>query len=207
MQLDVIFVLAMLIALVGSAIFLKRIFTASGNRARFAEFGKYAVCVTVFLICAWGFVFSNNLLWYGQNPENAQIEMNINTAEVEETSFLHLLEKLDAATTPEDVIALMGTAYEENDQGNYTIRYAAPDCTLDGQAPTFLSFTFNRKRTEILTITWSYEAPAAGIFSEMLGYLEANALGKAAASTATTADWAGLHLEDTGAYLLLQRVF
>ena len=206
MQLDVIFVLAMLIALVGSAIFLKRIFTASGNRARFAEFGKYAVCVTVFLICAWGFVFSNNLLWYGQNPENAQISLNLDAA-VEETSFLHLLEQLDATATVEDVIALMGTAYEENDQGSYTIRYAAPDCTLNGEAPTFLSFTFNRKRTEILTITWSYEAPAAGIFSEMLGYLEANALGKAAASTATTADWAGLHLEDTGAYLLLQRLF
>ena len=206
MQLDVIFVLAMLIALVGSAIFLKRIFTASGNRARFAEFGKYAACVTVFLICAWGFVFSNNLLWYGQNPENAQISLNLD-ATVEESSFLHLLEQLDATATVEDVIALMGTAYEENDQGSYTIRYAAPDCTLNGQAPTFLSFTFNRKRTEILKITWSYEAPAAGMFSEMLGYLEANALGKAAASTATTADWAGLHLEDTGAYLLLQRVF
>ena len=206
MQLDVIFVLAMLIALVGSVIFLKRIFTASGNRARFAEFGKYAACVTVFLICAWGFTFSNNLLWYGQNPENAQISLNLDAA-VEETSFLHLLQKLDATATVEDVIALMGTAYEENDQGSYTIRYAAPDCTLSGQAPTFLSFTFNRKRTEILKITWSYEAPAAGMFSEMLGYLEANALGKAAASTATTADWAGLHLEDTGAYLLLQRVF
>ena len=206
MQLDVIFVLAMLIALVGSAIFLKRIFTASGNRARFAEFGKYAACVTVFLICAWGFTFSNNLLWYGQNPENAQISMNLD-ATVEETSFLHLLEKLDATATAEDVIALMGTAYEENDQGSYTIRYAAPDCTLNGEAPTFLSFTFNRKRTEILKITWSFEAPAAGMFSEMLGYLEANALGKAAASTATTADWAGLHLEDTGAYLLLQRLF
>lgn len=206
MQLDVIFVLAMLIALVGSAIFLKRIFTASGNRARFAEFGKYAACVTVFLICAWGFTFSNNLLWYGQNPENAQISLNLD-ATVEESSFLHLLEQLDATATVEDVIALMGTAYEENDQGSYTIRYAAPDCTLNGQAPTFLSFTFNRKRTEILKITWSYESPAAGMFSEMLGYLEANALGKAAASTATTADWAGLHLEDTGAYLLLQRVF
>ena len=206
MQLDVIFVLAMLIALVGSAIFLKRIFTASGNRARFAEFGKYAACVTVFLICAWGFTFSNNLLWYGQNPENAQISMNLDAA-VEETSFLHLLEQLDATATVEDVIALMGTAYEENDQGSYTIRYAAPDCTLNGETPTFLSFTFNRKRTEILKITWSYEDPAAGMFSEMLGYLEANALGKAAASTAATADWAGLHLEDTGAYLLLQRVF
>ena len=206
MQLDVIFVLAMLIALVGSAIILKRIFTASGNRARFAEFGKYAACVTVFLICAWGFTFSNNLLWYGQNPENAQISMNLDAA-VEETSFLHLLEQLDATATVEDVIALMGTAYEENDQGSYTIRYAAPDCTLNGEAPTFLSFTFNRKRTEILKITWSFEAPAAGMFSEMLGYLEANALGKAAASTATTADWAGLHLEDTGAYLLLQRLF
>lgn len=206
MQLDVIFVLAMLIALVGSAIFLKRIFTASGNRARFAEFGKYAACVTVFLICAWGFTFSNNLLWYGQNPENAQISMNLDAA-VEETSFLHLLEQLDATATVEDVIALMGTAYEENDQGSYTIRYAAPDCTLNGEAPTFLSFTFNRKRTEILKITWSFEAPAAGMFSEMLGYLEANALGKAAASTATTADWAGLHLENTGAYLLLQRLF
>ena len=133
--------------------------------------------------------------------------MNINVAEVEETSFLHLLEKLDATATVEDVIALMGADYEENDQGNYTIRYAIPDCTLNGQTPTFLSFTFSRKRTEILKITWSYEAPAAGMFAEILDYLEANALGTAAASTETTADWAGLHLEDTGAYLLLQRVF
>ena len=207
MQLDVIFVLAMLVALVGSGIFLKRIFTAGSHKARFLEFGKYAACVTVFLICAWGFAFSNNLLWYGQNPENAQITMNINTAEVEESSFLHLLEQMEATATAEDVIALMGADYEENDQGSYTIRYAAPGCTLDGRTPTFLSFTFNKKRTEILKITWSFEAPASGMFTQMLGYLEANAFGKATASTANTADWTGLHLEDTGAYLLLQRVF
>ena len=207
MQTDVIFVLAMLIALVGSAMFLKGIFTASSARGRFLAFGKYAACVTVFLVCAWGFVFSNNLLWYGQTLENSQLEMQLNVAEVEESSFLHLLEDLDATATMEQVIALMGADYEENDQGSYTIRYAAPNCTLNGQTPTFLSFTFNRNRTEILKITWSFEAPAAGMFTEMLGYLEANALGATTTSTGNTADWLGLHLEDTGAYLLLQRVF
>lgn len=207
MQTDVIFVLAMIISLIGSAVFLKGIFTASKNRSRFVAFGKYAACVTVFLICAWGFVFSNNLLWYGQNPENAQIQMTINTQEVEASSFLYLLDKLDAAATPEDVVALMGADYEEQAQGSYMIRYVAPDCTLNGEQPTYVSFTFNRKGTELLKITWSYQDPAAGLFAQTLDYLERNAFGQASVSTENTADWTGLHLEDTGYYLLLQRVF
>ena len=183
MQTDVIFVLAMIISLVGSAIFLKGIITAANARGRLFAFLKYAACVAVFFICAWGFVFSNNLLWYGQNPENAKIEMNINAAEVEESSFLYLLEKLDATATVEDVVAVMGTDYEENTQGNYAIRYVAPNCTLNGEQPSVISFIFNRNRTAILKITWSYKDPAAGLFTQMLDYLEHNALGEAAAST------------------------
>lgn len=207
MQTDVIFVLAMIISLVGSAIYLKGIITASKARGRIFAFIKYAVCVAVFLICAWGFVFSNNLLWYGQNPENAQIEMNINAAEMEESSFLYLLEELGATTTVEDVLAVMGSDYEEHTEGSYTIRYVAPGYTLNGEQPSYISFTFNQKRTEILKITWSYKDPAADLFAQMLDYLESNAFGQAAASTANKAAWTGLHLEDTGYYLLLQRVF
>ena len=207
MQMDVIFVLAMLISLVGSAIFLKNIITAPKAKEKLFAFFKYALCVTAFLVCAWGFVFSNNLLWYGQSPENAQLEMHINTQEVEASSFLYLLETLDADTTPEDVVAIMGNAYEEHTQGSYIIRYASASHTLNGEQPMFISFTFNRTGTEILSITWSYKEPPAGLFTQMLGYLETNALGEAAASTDSTADWAGLHLEDTGDYLLLQRVF
>ena len=207
MQLDVIFVLAMIIALVGSVYFLKGIFTAKKNKERLLAFGKYAACVTVFLLCAWGFVFTNNLLWYGQNPENTQITLNLNDDAVEETSFLYLLQKLDATATPEDVVAAMGTDYEEHTQGNYMIRYVAPNCTLNGQQPMYISFTFNRKGTELLHITWSYKGPAPGLFAQTLAYLETNALGEAAASTANTADWTGLHLADTGEYLLLRRVF
>lgn len=207
METDVIFVLAMLASLVGSAIFLKRIFTASNNKARFGEFGKYALCVTAFLICAWGFTFTNNLLWFGQNPENAAIEMNINTEAVEETSFLYLLQELDATAAPEDVIALMGSGYEEFTEGNYILRYAGPGHTLNGKQPSYISFLFNRQRTEILKIVWSYEDPVPTLFADTLAYLEANALGKAAASTANTADWAGMRLEDNEEFLLLQRIY
>lgn len=207
MQTDVIFVLAAIVALVGSVIFLKGIATASKGRARFFAFCKYFACIVVFFVCGWGFIFSNNLLWYGQNPDNATIEMNINTEEVEESSFLYLLEELDATATLEDVVAMMGTDYEEHTEGSYMIRYAAPNYTINGEQPKFISFTFNKKRTEILKITWSYKDPAPGLFTQTLDYLESNALGKAAASTANTADWAGLRLVDTGEYLVLQRVF
>lgn len=207
MQTDVIFVLVMIITLIGSAIFLKELITASKSKGRLFAFAKYAACVAVFLICAWGFVFSNNLLWYGQNPENATIEMNINTEAVEENSFLYLLEKMDAAATPEDVMAVMGTDYEEHTEGSYMIRYAAPNYTLNGEKPMYISFVFNKKRTEILKIIWSYKDPTPELFAQTLTYLESNALGEAVASTANTADWIGLHLENTGDYLLLQRVF
>lgn len=207
MQIDVIFVLAMIVALIGSAIFLKGIITASKAKARLLAFFQYAACVVVFLVCAWGFVISNNLLWYGQNPENARIEMSINTGEVEESSFLYLLEKLDATSAPEEVVAVMGADYEEYTAGNYIIRYAAPNCTLNGEQPVFVSFTFNKKGTDILNITWSYKDPAPELFDQTLDYLEKNAFGEATASTANTADWVGLHLENTGDYLLLQRVF
>ena len=207
MQMDIIFVLAMIIALVGSAIFLKGIVTASKPKGRWIAFGKYAACVAVFLLCAWGYVFSNNLLWYGQNPEVTNLEMNINAETVEETSFLYLLEKIDANATVEDVVAVMGAAYEEQAAGNYMIRYAAPDCTLDGKQPQYISFVFNKKGTQILRIIWSYENPAPELFGQTRSYLESNALGEPVASTETTADWAGVHLETTGDYLLLQRLF
>ncbi len=207
MQTDVIFVLAMIMAVVGSVIFLKRIVTASKTKERFIEFGKYAACIAVFFICAWGFVFTNNLLWYGQNPENAAIEMTINAEAVEETSFLYLLEKFDATATPEDVMALMGTDYEENTTGSYVIRYVAPNYTLNGEQPSFISFTFNKKRTEILQITWSYQAPAPELFAQIQEHLETNAFGEAASAVENKAVWGGLRLEDTGDYLLLQRVF
>ena len=207
MQTDIIFVLAMIISLVGSAIFLKGIITASNSRTRLFAFCKYAACVATFLICAWGYIFNNHLLWYGQNPANASIEMHINTEAVEETSFLHLLEMLDATTTVEDVVAVMGADYEEHTEGSYMIRYTAPENTLDGNRPSYISFTFNKKATAIVKITWSYKDPAPGLFAQTLTYLENNAFGKAAASTETTADWVGLHLEDTGAYLLLNRFF
>lgn len=207
MQMDVIFVLAMIIALVGSAIFLKGVITDSKPKGKLIAFGKYAACVAVFLLCAWGFVFSNNLLWYGQNPEIANLEMNINREAVEETSFLYLLEKLDATATPEDVAAIMGADYEENTAGNYMIRYAAPNYTLSGEQPQYISFLFNKKGTEILKIIWSYQDPEPGLFTQTLEYLQSNALGEAATSNANTADWPGLHLEDTGEYLLLQRIF
>lgn len=207
MELDVIFVLAMIISLVGSAIFLKGIVTASKPRERWAAFGKYALCVAVFFICAWGFVFSNNLLWYGQNSANAELEMHLNDGAVEDSSFLRLLEKLDATATPEDVVALLGTDYEAHTEGNYVIRYATAGYTVDGRQPQYISFLFNRKGTELLKVVWSYNDPTPGLFAQTLGYLESNAFGKAAASTANTADWVGLHLEDTGEYLLLQRIF
>lgn len=207
MQTDVIFVLAMIIALVGSFIFLKEIITAPKGKPRFLAFLKYAACVTVFLICAWAFVFTNSLLWYGQNADNAQITMNLNAEHVEDTSFLHLLEKLDATATPEDIIAVMGADYEEHTAGNYIIRYVNPGYTLNGETPEFISFTFNRKGTKILKIIWSYPNPTSEYFSQTLDYLETNAFGKATDSTANTADWVGLHLENTGEYLLLQRIF
>ena len=61
MQTDIIFMLAMIIALVGSAIFLKGIITASTTRARLFAFCKYAACVVAFLICARGWIINNNL--------------------------------------------------------------------------------------------------------------------------------------------------
>lgn len=207
MQIDVIFVLAMIIALVASVICLREIFTASKSRSRLISFGKYAACVTVFLVCAVGFAANNNLLWFGQNPDNANIEMNINTETVEQSSFLHLLEKLDATATVDDVLAIMGNDYEENDSSSYVIRYVAPNCTIDEKEPMFVSFTFNKKRTEILRITWSYKTPSSEMFAQTLAYLENNAFGKATVYKGKTADWQGLHLEDTGEYLLLQRVF
>lgn len=207
MQMDIIFVLAMIIALIGSAIFLKEVITASKPRGRWIAFGKYAACVAAFLLCAWGYVFSNNLLWYGQNPEIAELEININAEAVEDTSFLYLLEKLDATATPEDVIAVMGATYEEQAAGNYIIRYIAPNHTLNGEQPAFISFVFNKKGTEILKIIWSYADPASDYFTQIHTYLENNAFGTSTVSTASTADWPGLHLEDTGEYLLLQRIF
>lgn len=159
------------------------------------------------IVSSWGIIYDNNLLWYGQQRENAHIEMKINTSNVEKTSFIYVLEKFDTTTTIEDVIALMGSDYVESNDNGYTMRYETSRYTLNGKQSSFISFTFNRRKTEIFKITWLYKDPPSEMFSQTLQYLETNAFGKADSFSTNKADWTGLHLEDTSYYLLLQRIF
>ena len=135
------------------------------------------------------------------------VEMNIETNNVEQSSFIYLIEQFDAETSVEDVIRVMGTDYEISTDNGYEMKYTTSKYTLDGSKSTFISFKFNKRKTEILSIKWAHRSPSQGLFTQTLIHLESNAFGKAVSSTVNKADWKGLHLEDTGYFLLLMREF
>lgn len=157
--------------------------------------------------CCWGILYDNNLLWYGQHKANAHIEMNIDSSRVEGSSFIYLIEQLGPDTSVDDVINIMGTNYEASTDGGYELEYTTSSYTVDGIRPTSLTFKFNKRKTKILSIKWSYRTLFDGMFEKTLNYLETSAFGTATTSSETKATWRGLHLEDTGYYLLLIREF
>lgn len=161
----------------------------------------------VLIASFWDIVSTNNLLWYGQHKENSYVEMNINTSVVEKTSFLYLINQFDSESSVEDVIKIMGTDYKVPDYGGYVMEYATPQYKLDGNESTFISFEFNSRKTKILSIKWAYRAPSQSQFSHTLVYLQKNALGNPKSVSSNKADWTGLHLEDTGYFLLFIRKF
>lgn len=177
----------------------------SKDRAR----GIFCLVTSIIMVplFSWSIIYNNNLLWYGQHKENAQIEMNINDKVVEKSSFIYLLKEFDADTTVTDVISIMGNYYEESDITGYELKYPGACYTINDSNATFVSFVFNRRKTKILSIKWAYKSPSQEMFSQTLEYLENNALGKANSISKNNADWRGLHLEDTEYYLLLIREF
>ena len=204
---SIVCILVLVISVVGFILNVRFIRDSASFVARFRGVIRLITCSALALMSVWLIIYNNNLFWYGQNPENAQIDMSLNTSNVERTSFLYLLEDMDASTSVDDVIALMGDDFEESTDGDYTMRYETSRYTLNGKESSFISFTFNGRKTEILKIAWSYKAPSSELFSQMLRYLENNAFGAATQTSSNKADWVGLHLESTGYYLLLQRIF
>ncbi len=203
----IIFILALLLSIGGCAFcpfWIKRSHDEKEKR-------RASLCLAMFImmlpIFSWAIIYDNNLLWAGQNKENAQIEMNIDTSEVEKSSFIYLIEQFGPDTSVDDVIQIMGTNYEESTEGGYVMKYTNSKYTVDGRNATFISFRFNKRKTEILSIKWAYRSPSQGMFTQTLRYLETNAFGKATTSSANEADWRGLHLEDTSYFLLLMREF
>ena len=172
----------------------------------FATLGFVAFNILL-IMCFWGILYSNNLLWYGQHEQNSHIAMNIDANEVEKTSFLYLINQLDSETSVDDVIEIMGSDYEVPDNNGYEMKYATSKFTLDGNNSTFISFKFNARKTQILSIKWAFYAPSQSQFKHSLAYLQENALGNPIRFSNNMADWTGLHLEDTGYYLLLIREY
>ena len=171
--------------------------------------GIFSLLISIIMLTlfSWAVIYDNNLLWEGQHKENAHIEININADNVENSSFIHLIEQIGPDTSVDDVIKLMGTNYEVSTDNGYELKYTTSKYTIDGSASTFISFQFNKRKTELLSIKWAYRSPSQEMFTQTLKYLESNAFGKAVTSSTNEADWKGLHLEDTRYFLLLIREF
>ena len=203
----IILILALLFS-IGSCIFCPYwIKTARDNKDR--SWGVFCLVTSIIMFFgfSWAVIYDNNLLWEGQNNSNSHIEMNINTDNVEQSSFIYLIEQLGPDTSVDDVIKIMGSNYEESIDSGYEMKYTTSKYTLNGNNSTFISFKFNKRKTEILSIKWAYRSPTESQFTDTLQYLENNAFGKANSSSVSKADWTGLHLEDTDYFLLFIREF
>ena len=197
-----------LILCIGGCIFCPYwIKTARNSKDKTYGIFSLIMCAFMVVVSSWGIIADNNLLWYGQHKENAHIEMNIDTSNVEKTSFIYLIEQFGPDTSVDDVINIMGTNYEVSTDDGYEMKYTTSKYTIDGSASTFISFKFNKRKTEILSIKWAYRSPPQEMFAQTLKYLESNAFGKAVTSSVNKADWRGLHLEDTSYFLLLMREY
>ena len=207
MNSSMVIIIALLISIAGCVFCPFWIKNSRGRKDKIRGIFCLVVSIIMLPMFLWAVIYDNNLLWYGQHAQNSHIEMNIETTNVEQSSFIYLIEQFDAETSVEDVIRVMGTDYEVSTDYGYEMKYTTSKYTLDGSESTFISFKFNKRKTEILSIKWAHRSPSQGMFTQTLRYLESNAFGKAVTSTANKADWKGLHLEDTGYFLLLMREF
>ena len=143
-----VFILCLILCIGGCIFCPYWIKTARNSKDKARGIFSLIMCIFMLIVSSWGIIYDNNLLWYGQQRENAHIEMKINTSNVEKTSFIYVLEKFDTTTTIEDVIALMGSDYVESNDNGYTMRYETSRYTLNGKQSSFISFTFNRRKPD-----------------------------------------------------------
>lgn len=205
---DGLFLIGMLVLFVAASIYCPFWFKRSDDaREKMRIIPAFIFFVVMSIVMSGIIIDYYDLFWEGQSKENAHIELAINDAEVEQSSFIRLLERFDANTTIDDVISVMGENYQTSASSGYEMRYMAANYTINDHLPLVITFTFNRNKTKILSIAWSYKSPPQGMFNETLQYLENNALGKADSSSTNKADWKALHLEDNGYYLLFKRYF
>lgn len=207
MEGSTIFILCLILCIGGCIFCPYWIKTARNAKDKTRGIFSLIMCIFMLIVSSWGIIYDNSLLWYGQHKENAHIEMNIQTSNVERSSFIYLIEQFGSDTSVDDVIRIMGTDYEVSTDNGYEMKYTTSKYTLNGKNSTFISFKFNKRKTEILCIKWAYRSPSQGMFAETLRYLENNAFGKVTTSSVNKADWKGLHLEDTSYFLLLMREF
>ena len=207
MDRGLIFLLAFLFSVIGFVFSINWVKPPSNQKDRSRGVFSMVVCIIMIPLFAWGIIFENSLLWYGQQKENIHVDFSVDPNTFEENSFLYLINKVDNNTSVDDVVNMMGTNYTESFNAGYTMEYRTSKYILNNSNSTFVSFEFNKKKTKILSVKWACQNPTENQFDETLQYLEEKIIGKAENTSTNKADWTGLHLEDTGYFLLFIREF
>lgn len=148
------------------------------------------------------------LLWYGQEAENAVIDLDIDENAVEETSFLYLLQELGPDAGADDVRALLGDDCEESEPGGrLSLLYSGTSYTLDGVPGDILRFGFDRGGRKLMSVTWGRSQRNDGFYEDLVAHVTAHALGQPESTESDTVRWRGVSIENNDYFVLLSRHF
>ena len=132
---------------------------AENSKDRFYAVFSLLGCLIVGLSSFWGITYENDLLWYGQNEKNANIQIDFSATDVEGTSILAKMNLVNSNTTPDEIKRIFGYNCTVDTSDKYTIIYENPNYTLNSYNADFLRIEFNKKGTKIKQISWGYRNP------------------------------------------------
>lgn len=181
----------------------------TAHSSKDSRIGVFCLLMSAFMLVVslWLIVYDNSLLWYGQKNPNSNIEIDISSKNAEDTSILYLLNEFQNDTTPSDIERILGSNYTLDIDSRYEMRYDNLSYTLGGFNTDILRITFNRKGTEILSITWGRRISDDSCYNKIFDYLKNDVLGSPISTEISKADWMSFHLEDTSYFVLFEKIF
>ena len=140
--------------------------------AIFSMFGMSCMLLIGILLVS----YENDILFFSQKKEYANVNINLDGQIVEDSSILHFYnDNIRSDTKSDDIEGLLGKSYTKIDSsGSFCMRYSTGEYTLDGIQSDYIFADFNKKgpKGKIRSIAWQYEKSDKKIYESLLTYLK-----------------------------------
>jgi len=187
----------LLLGVAGAVYFAYCVFNSKRKSIRLAAFEIISIFTSLFMIFGGLFMiaYDNSILGFGQNKLLSHIDINVTNENSEQSSVLFLLDELQGEATPVIVEKTLNQPYRVEKDNQYRMVFKYPNYTLYRLSADQISFTFNKKGTKILSISWvSKDLPNDEDYKAVLDYLVNDILGDPVDVKQNEVSWRGYSL-------------